>query len=163
MEGKMTNEPTHGKQTQRQRRRYVRLEVFSPVEFRTLIIDENKRVRSHPEKRAGVLLNLSGGGVLISTSDQVNTNDLLLLAFEIKGLDALDNILGLVKRVEECEDGERLVGIEFIGVEHFSDPVLVENLSRLSKNPMGFSDSLKRFVSRYVFQRQLDTETNGDA
>jgi c-di-GMP-binding flagellar brake protein YcgR len=159
----MTSHDTREKQTRQQRRRYVRLEVFSPVEFRTLIIDENKRVRSHPEKRAGVLLNLSGGGVLISTSDTAAADDLLLLTFEIKGLDALENILGLVKRVEECEDGERLVGIEFIGVDHFTDPVLVENLSRLSKNPMGFNDSLKRFVSRYVFQRQIDTETNGDA
>lgn len=143
----------------RQKRRYVRLEVFSPVVFHVLVVDSDKRVRSHPDKNAGILLNLSGGGALISTSDTVSTNDLVLLNFEIKGFENLTNILGRIKRVEECEDGERLVGIEFLTPEQIDDPVLAQNLARLSGNPMGFSEGLKRLVSRYVFQRQIDSES----
>jgi hypothetical protein len=113
-------------------------------------------MRSHPEKRTGVLLNLSGGGALISSSDQAAADDLLLMTFEIKGMETLSNILGRVKRVEVCEDGERLIGIEFLTPDQIDDPALADGLARLTDNPMGFSESLKRLVSRYVFQRQID-------
>jgi len=159
MEEEVKKTETKTSDDKRQKRRYVRLEVFSPVGFHTLIIDKDKRVRSHPDRNAGILLNLSGGGALISTADTASTNDLVLLNFEIKGFETLTNILGRIKRVEECEDGERLIGIEFLTPEQIEDPVLAQNLARLSGNPMGFSEGLKRLVSRYVFQRQIDSDS----
>ncbi|MBI5867633.1 MAG: PilZ domain-containing protein [candidate division Zixibacteria bacterium] len=141
-----------------QKRRYVRLEIFSPVSYYSIVTDEAQRARRHPAKKAGLLLNLSGGGVLISTTDNVLSNEFVLLTFEIKGFDALTSVLGRVKRVEECEDGERLVGVEFLTPEQVDDPVLATSLSRLSDNPLGFSDSLRRLISRFVFQRQVETE-----
>lgn len=142
-----------------QKRRYIRLEIFSPVGFSSVVIEDNKRARRHPARKAGILLNLSGGGVLISTTDNVLTGEYILLRFEIKGFDALSSVLGRVKRVEECEDGERLVGVEFLTPEQVDDPALATSLSRLSDNPLGFSDSLRRLVSRYVFQRQVESES----
>ncbi len=142
----------------RQERRYVRLEIFSPVDFSVLTIDKEKRVRRHPEKRAGILLNLSGGGALIATNDQAACDDMVIMSFRIKGFENLTDVLGLVKRVEECEDGERLMGVQFVTPEQVNDPELSKSLARLTTNPMGFSDSLKRLVSRYVFQRQIDSE-----
>jgi len=142
-----------------QKRRYVRLEIFSPVSFSSIVIGEDKRARRHPAKKAGILLNLSGGGVLISTTDNVLTGEYVLLGFDIKGFEALTSVLGRVKRVEECEDGERLVGIEFLTPDQVDDPAIATSLSRLSDNPLGFSDSLRRLVSRYVFQRQVESES----
>lgn len=144
----------------KQKRRYVRIEVFSPVAFNSVVIEPDKRVRLHPEKKAGVLLNLSGGGVLISTTDHVSEGDFLLMKFDIKGFDALTNVLGKVKRVESCEDGENLIGIEFLAIEHIDDPVVANGLSRLANHPTEFAQGLSRLVSRYVFQRQIETHTD---
>lgn len=142
-----------------QKRRYVRLEVFSPVAFNSIVVETDKRVRLHPEKKAGVLLNLSGGGVLISTTDHATEGELLLMKFDIKGFDALTNVLGKVKRVESSGDGESLVGIEFLAVEQVDDPAVANGLSRLADHPKEFSEGLSRLISRYVFQRQIETHS----
>ncbi len=143
-----------------QKRRYVRLDVFSPVAFNSIVVEIDKRVRLHPEKKAGVLLNLSGGGVLISTTDRATEGEFVLMKFDIKGFDALTNVLGKVKRVESCEDGECLVGIEFIAIERVDDPVVANGLSRLADHPKEFAQGLSRLISRYVFQRQIETHTD---
>jgi hypothetical protein len=148
-----------GTKAPNQKRRHVRLDIFSPVGFHVLVIEKDMRIRSHPAKKAGILLNLSGGGALISSTDQVETNDLLLMKFDIKGMESMSDVLGKVKRVEKCEDGELLIGIEFVTRDQIGDPVLAEGLSRLAGDPLTFTDSLKRLVSRFVFQRQIDTET----
>lgn len=142
-----------------QKRRYVRLEVFSPVAFNSIVVETDKRVRLHPEKKAGILLNLSGGGVLISTTDRAREGELVLMKFDIKGFDALTNVLGKVKRVEDSGDGEVLVGIEFLAIEHIDDPVIANGLSRLGNHPQEFAQGLSRLISRYVFQRQIETHT----
>jgi c-di-GMP-binding flagellar brake protein YcgR len=141
----------------RQKRRFVRLDIFSPVEFSVLQIDADQRVRLHPQKRAGVLLNLSGGGVLIATADPVASGDLVIMKFDIKGFDSLTNVLGKVKRVEDQQEDERLVGIEFLDPEQLDDPALATALTRLSENPREFSAGLRRLISRYVFQRQVES------
>lgn len=143
-----------------QKRRYVRLEVFSPVAFISIVVEADKRVRLHPEKKAGVLLNLSGGGVLISTTDRASEGELILMKFDLKGFDALTNVLGKVKRVEVCEDGECLVGIEFLAIEDVDDPVVANGLSRLADHPKEFAQGLSRLISRYVFQRQIETHVD---
>jgi hypothetical protein len=89
----------------------------------------------------------------------VLTGEFVMLRFDIKGFDALTSVLGKVKRVEECEDGERLVGLEFLTPDQVEDRTIAESLSRLSDNPLGFSDSLRRLVSRFVFQRQVESES----
>lgn len=140
-----------------QKRRYVRLEVFSPVAFNSIVVETDKRVRLHPEKKAGVLLNLSGGGVLISTTDHATEGEFVLMKFDVKGFDALTNVLGKVKRVEACEDGESLVGVEFLAIENVEDPVIANGLSRLGDHPQEFAQGLSRLISRFVFQRQIET------
>jgi c-di-GMP-binding flagellar brake protein YcgR len=157
MTKKQTNRQLDSEGTQK--RRYVRLEVFSPVAFNSIIVEPDKRVRLHPEKKAGVLLNLSGGGVLISTTDRATEGELLLMKFDIKGFDALTNVLGKVKRVEACEDGESLIGVEFLSIEHIEDPIVANGLSRLGDHPQEFAQGLSRLVSRYVFQRQIETHS----
>ncbi|MBI3872846.1 MAG: PilZ domain-containing protein [candidate division Zixibacteria bacterium] len=141
-----------------QKRRYVRLEIFSPVGFAAIVVEDGKRVRLHPDKKAGVLLNLSGGGALISSTDQATSGELVLMKFDIKGFDALTNVLGRVKRVEEQDDGERLIGIEFLSPEQLGDPVLETALTRLTEHPKDFADGLSRLISRYVFARQVEAE-----
>jgi c-di-GMP-binding flagellar brake protein YcgR len=143
-----------------EKRRYVRLEIFSPVEFSAVVVEDDKRVRLHPDKKAGILLNLSGGGALISTTDSVDADSLLLMKFNIKGFDSLANILCRVKRVEESEDGECLFGVQFLTVEELDDPEVAAGLSRLTAHPEGFETGISRLISRYVFQRQVETETD---
>ncbi len=147
-----------------QRRRWVRLEVFSPVEVRELIADEEERtVRRAIKEKSGMILNISGGGVLLSTFDSLCEEDYLLMKFKIKDFDALSDILGRVKRVESCPDGEHLVGIEFLTPEAIKEPWLADQLSGLVDDPLGFSDRLHRLVSRYVFSKQVSNTTTENA
>ena len=139
-----------------QRRRWVRLEVFSPVAVRELIADaEERTVRRAFKEKSGMILNISGGGVLLSTFDALCENDYLLMKFKIKDFDALSDVLGKVKRVESCPDGENLVGIEFLTPDAIEDVWLADQLSEMIDDPLGFSDRLHRLVSRYVFRRQV--------
>ena len=154
-----TDTTTPAKIANDQKRRFVRLDVFSPVLFNSIIVDLEKKVRLHPEKKAGVLLNLSGGGVLLSTTDRAAEGEFLLMKFDIKGFEALTSVLGKVKRVEESEDGERLVGIEFLAPEHVGDPVIASGMTRLAGHPTEFAQGLSRLISRYVFSKQIETES----
>jgi len=139
-----------------QRRRWVRLEICSPVVVHQLNIDrEGRAVRRSFKEKTGMILNLSGGGVLLSTFDSLDEGDYLLMKFEIKGFEALADVLGKVKRVETCADGEILVGIEFATPETEQEDWLTDQLRRLVADPLGFSDRLHRMVSRFVFQRQV--------
>ena len=138
------------------KRRYVRLEIFSPVGFAAIIIDDDKRVRLHPDKKAGVLLNLSGGGALISTTDLVTDDELLLMKFDIKGFDALTDVLCRVKRVETGAEDDFLFGVEFMVPEDLDDPQVVDALDRLTAQSQGFKEGISRLISRYVFQRQVE-------
>ena len=144
-----------------QRRRWVRLEIFSPVTLHELIVDpEEQKVRRTLKEKSGMILNISGGGVLLSTFDPFNDGDYLLMKFEIKGFEALADVLGKVKRVESCPDGENLIGIEFLTVQSVEEEWLTEQLTRLVDDPLGFSERLHRMVSRFVFRRQvMDTPT----
>ena len=83
----------------------------------------------------------------------------MLMKFDIRGFDALTNVLGKVKRVEACEDGESLVGIEFLALDHVADPTVASGLSRLADHPQEFAQGLSRLISRFVFQRQMETHT----
>jgi c-di-GMP-binding flagellar brake protein YcgR len=160
MHKKHVSNETPASAVRKQKRRYVRLEVFSPVGFSSIVIESDKRVRIHPEKKSGVLLNLSGGGVLISSTDRVAEEEFLLMKFDIKGFDALTNVLGKVKRVDAQEDGELLIGIEFISPEQLDDPILASTMMRLTEHPKDFSEGMSRLISRYVFQRQIETESD---
>lgn len=143
-----------------QRRRWVRLEVFSPVTLNELIANQQERtVRRAFKEKSGMILNISGGGVLLSTFDSLCEDDYLLMKFKIKDFDVLSDVLGRVKRVESCPDGENLVGVEFLTPESIEDTWLAEQLAELIDDPLGFSDRLHRLVSRYVFSRQVSDTT----
>jgi hypothetical protein len=153
-----TNETTE--QEGARKRRYVRLEIFSPVGFAGIVIDDDKRARLQPEEKAGVLLNLSGGGALISTTDPVVEDELLLMKFDIKGFDVLTDILCRVKRVEAGAEDDYLFGVQFMSPQELDDPVVAKSLDRLTAQPQGFAEGISRLISRYVFQRQVEAESD---
>ena len=64
-----------------------------------------------------------------------------------------------MKRVEEQDDGERLVGVEFLSPEAVHDPALAKALANMGENPRGFEEGISRLISRYVFQCQVESET----
>jgi len=141
---------------QPQRRRWVRLEIFSPVILHQLIIDEaGQSVKRSGHEKSAMILNISGGGVLLSTFDSLSEGDYLLMKFEIKGFDALADVLGKAKRVEHCPDGENLIGIEFLTPSNLDEDWLSNQLKGMVEDPLGFSERLHSLVSRYVFRHQV--------
>ncbi len=150
--------------TAEQRRRWVRLELFSPVTIHALEIDsEAQTVTRNPDEKSGMILNISGGGVLLSTFDGLSADDLILMKFQIKEFDTLSDVLGRIKRVESSGDAETLIGVEFLTPENVEEAWLADQLAQLIDDPLGFSDRLHRLVSRFVFRQQLsDRSTEED-
>ncbi len=139
-----------------QRRRWVRLELFSPVTIHELEIDAKARtVKRKDAEKSAMILNISGGGVLLSTFDGLSAEDLILMKFQIKEFDTLSDVLGRIKRVETAGDSETLIGVEFLTPEKVKEGWLADQLAQLIDDPMGFSDRLHRLVSRFVFRQQI--------
>ncbi len=150
------NTQTADAKENKQRRRWVRLEICSPVGVQEIIVDHDHRsVHRISKEKTGMILNISGGGVLLSTFDSFGEDDYLLLKFEIKDFEVLADVLARVKRIEKCPDGESLIGVEFLTPEKMDDGWLSETLTGLVEDPLGFSDRLHQMVSRYVFRRQV--------
>jgi len=153
---KQEDKPETRSDEKTQRRRWVRLEIFSPVMVHELVVDAEKQaVRRAFKEKTGMILNISGGGVLLSTFDTLTEDDYLLLRFEIKDFEVISDVLGIVKRVENCSDGEKLVGIEFLTPDTLDKGWLADQLVRMIDDPLGFSERLHRLVSRFVFRRQV--------
>lgn len=153
---KSTGSPSTEKEEKTQRRRWVRLEVCGPVVLRQLTVNRQEQtVRRGYKEKSGMILNISGGGVLLSTFDSLTEGEFLLMKFEIKDFDTVSDVLGWIKRVEKCSDGENLVGIEFKTPANIEEQWLAGQLGQLVDDPLGFSERLHHLVSRFVFQRQV--------
>lgn len=134
------------------KRRFVRLEISSPVTMKTL-----KDIFGHftPDHQTtiikGTILNISEGGVLVDLSDPINEGDIVVIRFILQGDQAVDNVLGLVKRSEADEDCF-LTGIEFINRDRLSDLLSESEIDMLSNELTDFGgrigDILKRFVRK---------------
>lgn len=138
------------------RRQYVRLEIVSPLWLRR-IKDIFGTFTPEPEDElTAEILNISAGGVLVEVDHPLNEGDIVAMRFRLQGLDSLDNVLGLVKRVDK--DGEGfLSGIEFTSRERLRDRLGEAELDLLGERATDFNESVRQVLSRYLY---TDSEAN---
>lgn len=132
-----------------QGRKYVRIEVNSPVNFR-LLISKRGKIRLARNQCSGKILNLSGGGILLESGEVIPEGTFLLLSLNLNGLVILEGILGKTKRVESTEDGEYLVGVEFSSKEELEKFASKEEIERLPVKVASFNHKLKEIILSYV-------------
>jgi hypothetical protein len=137
-----------------QGRKYVRIEVNSPVDFRLLNLKRG-RIRVARDQSFGRILNLSGGGILLESQKAIPEGGFLLLSLNLNGLVILEGVLGKTKRVEATGDGEYLVGVEFCSREELESLVSKEQIEKLPVKVASFNHKLKEVVLGYVHTAHL--------
>jgi len=136
-----------------QRRKFVRLDISFNVNF--AVIDMNAPTDSFTGgSYQGQLLNLSAGGVLLSASKKLKEGDYLLLNFKLKPGKDLENIIGVVKRVDAHGD-EYLVGIEFLTREQIRDTSHWHLAQFLPPFATYFDDELEKQLVRFIYNEQI--------
>jgi hypothetical protein len=143
-----------------QGRRYVRIEVSSPVEFR-LLLTKRGRIRLSRNQCSGKILNLSCGGLLLESGEAIAEGTFLLLSLNLNGLVILEGVLGKIKRVEPTEDGEYLVGVEFCSREELENLVSKERIRELPVKVASFDHKIKEIIGSYVETTHLATQNVG--
>ncbi|MBD3382183.1 MAG: hypothetical protein GF404_08300 [candidate division Zixibacteria bacterium] len=138
------------------RRRYVRLDVDSPIQFKQF--DPYKPDTSMDEKQLsdGRILNISGGGVLIESDFPVSEEDFVMMKFTLCQTETLSGIIGKVKRVDD-EDAEEkpLVGIEFMTVEQLRAELPDDAIKALGDNAFSFDEQIRKMLLKHVFAQKL--------
>jgi len=144
-----------------QRRRFVRIDIAGDVNYQVLEVDP-QGANSLSIVKSGELLNISAGGILLTTKESLNSNDVILLKFWLKGNQRLENIIGIVKRVEQSHeadgtDEEYLVGIEFASKERMAQLVPTQHLESLPPEINYFNDALQQLIVQFVYLQQVET------
>jgi hypothetical protein len=137
-------------------RKYVRIELSSPVEFRPLTLKKGKLKLS--QKRAyGEILNLSEGGMLLITDGPVSEEDFMLMSLNLNKMVVLEGVLGKIKRVEPSEEGDYLVGVEFTSREELEKFASLKQIEGLPIKVTGFRRELQKILSGYLRTSKIAT------
>ena len=142
------------KMEQQNQRRFVRLEISAPMSLQK-IRDAGNGFWPEGDSHIihGLILNISAGGILVDLNEAINLGDVVSMRFTLQEVEALDYILGLVKRVDQDADGV-LAGIEFITREDLQDMFSKGEIDVLSERYCGFDRSIRQVLDKYVYQEK---------
>jgi hypothetical protein len=153
--------PTAAPATDRQTRRFVRIEVSSPVSFVPFRLPLAGPVDTS-QVCNGRVLNISGGGLLLETSAWVEPSDYLLLRIGLFENCHLERVVGRVKRMESTGSGECLLGIEFLTREMLHQLVAELPNGYLPSESGAFDEKLRELLSKQIFaKKSTSTENSG--
>lgn len=131
------------------KRRFVRLEISSPLKLRNIKEDFQMMSDEKLYDMEGLILNISAGGLLAEIEKAVSEEDFLLMKFTIQDELTIENVLGVVKRVE-TEDMFSLAGIEFVEPKILLDRFSTPEIELLQEKIYNFHDSVHETLSRYI-------------
>jgi c-di-GMP-binding flagellar brake protein YcgR len=147
-----------------QRRRFVRIEIAGDVNYKIIDTSGIEQAGLSLDKK-GELLNISAGGVLLSAGRDLKQGDLVLLNFSLKNKQRLENIIGLVKRLEKSGSAEStkqgfLAGIEFLTKDKIAH-VLARSLSEYFPSEVNFFDeALQQTVVQFIHRQRIENSKN---
>lgn len=146
---KVSTSPSEPKS--KDRRKFMRFEFTSPVLFRLIsIVDGVPRVEPNVE-RAGELLDISAGGALLASKKPVAEGNYISLNLNLKGIKEVEGILGKVKRIEESEQSDFLMGIEFCSIESLPE---IQRQTLAQKNIRSFDRKIREAIVESVFLKR---------
>ena len=141
-----------------ERRRFIRLEISAPVWLKSV---KDGTGRFNPDGDGAVLegtvLNVSAGGVLVDLDTPITAREIVLMRFTLQDVEMLDNVLGVVKRVEEDEaEHNFLAGIEFVSRDNLRDILAQGEIDLLNENVRSFDEKIHEALSRYLYRESED-------
>jgi len=136
-------------------RKYVRIELSSPVAFRFLSCSQGE-LQVADEETSGEILNLSEGGMLLLTDSPVQEQGFALMTLNLNRLAFLDGVLVKIKRVEASGEGDYLVGMEFTSRGELEDKLSSpEQLENLPVKVESFDRKMRETISRFLRTTEL--------
>jgi hypothetical protein len=130
-------------------RRYARIEISTPIQFRLLECKKGK-LKLSKDKIPGEILNLSEGGVLLLTDSFVPEEGFVLLTIDLNRLVILEGVLGKIKRAESSGEGDFLVGVEFAPKEELEKLSSPEQIEQLPVKVGSFNHKLREIINSYL-------------
>lgn len=137
-------------------RKFVRLELFSPVHFQ-LLTCKNGKLKLSKKKYTAEILNLSEGGVLLVTKSSVPAQGFMVTTLNLSGVVTMEGVLGKIKRVEPSEEGDSLVGLQFVTRKELEQISTVEEIHHLPIKITSFDNKIREILSSYVHTAELAT------
>jgi hypothetical protein len=135
-------------------RRYIRLEISSPMSLNKIKdVFGNFWPGENTPVIHGTILNISAGGLLVECDQPLNEGDIVSMRFTLQDVEALDNVLGLVKRCDP-EEGCSLAGIEFISRNRLEDKLTSAEMELLTEKVANFHQSVQKVLERYLYHEQ---------
>jgi hypothetical protein len=140
-------------------RKYLRIDINSPVQFRILTCKRGK-LRLAQGVIEAEILNLSEGGVLLSCDRPVSCDSYILLTLNLNKLVILEGVLGRIKRVETSEEGDCLIGVEFGRKEELEKLTSPAQIKDLPVKVASFSGKLREIIASYLRMSDLAVKRN---
>lgn len=137
-------------------RKYIRIELSSPVQFRLLTCKKGK-VKLSQDRTSGEILNLSEGGMLLLTPSPVPKEGFMFLTLNLNKLVVLEGVLGKIKRVEPSREEDFLVGVEFTSQKEVEELAFLEQIECLPVKVASFDRKLREVISSYLRTAELTT------
>ncbi|MBD3257618.1 hypothetical protein GF377_04235 [candidate division GN15 bacterium] len=132
-------------------RRFVRLEISTPMSLKKI---KDIGGGFWPEGDwhiiQGMILNISAGGVLVELDQAINEGDVVSMQFTLQDVELLDNVLGLVKRVDS-EPDYLIAGIEFITRDYLADHFSSAEMELLDGELTNFDEKMRQVLNKYVY------------
>ena len=107
-----------------QSRMFYRMPTRIPLKFRRFAWDENLESRYRLEKeeiegqKEGYILDIGGGGMMVTTEEELSRNDLLIFDLQLNPEHVIRNLLGKVVRIEKQLAGEKNnINIQFLNIK----------------------------------------------
>lgn len=145
-----------------QRRRFVRVELLKPLSF--TLVDEIKWEVGWEEKTKwhnAVCINISGGGMLVESSEKIEDEKLILLKtvffFEV----GLPLTIAAVCRRTFSDKGRFYAGIEFLLPDRLRRHFRTDELSRLPESVHMFDHRAQARLESHVFKEQIELRKKG--
>lgn len=145
----------------KQRRRYVRLDITSPIDIKLLVpaSGENETAGMIPFR--GEVINVSAGGMLIESTDAMPENEYIVLEFELNKKAKLEGIVGKIKRCDTEDDCRHFVGIEFCTKEDIDQNCPAEYQQLLNEQCVSFDEKVRELINKHVFRLKTAGNVTG--
>ena len=138
------------KVVEEEKRRFIRLEIATPMSLRRIKACENHYwAQGDRQFIHGRILNVSAGGILVDLDQALEERDVVSMYFTLQETERLENVLGLVKRVDIDSEG-CLAGIEFVSRENLVDYFSQAEMELLGDEYTNFNSSVRQVLNRYV-------------
>ncbi len=134
------------------RRKFIRLEIAAPMTLKKI---KDREAHFWPDGDwhvvNGLILNISGGGVLVELDQSVTEGDIVAMQFTLQGVESITNVLGIVKRAD-VDEGVFLTGIEFLNRKQLPDLLSRAEIELLGDTCSDFNERVRQVLSKYVYR-----------